>query len=61
MAVVEAESEDVYLYLGGQLVMGEISWEEEEKIFNNIGSDKVYPPNAVPDQVIADLEADLKL
>jgi methylaspartate mutase sigma subunit len=58
---LEAGLEDVYLYLGGQLVIGEIGWDEEEKMFKDMGFDRVYPPNAVPEQVIADLKTDLKL
>jgi len=58
---VEAGLKDVRLYLGGQLVIGEISWEDTEKMFIDMGFDRVYPPNAVPEQVIADLKADLKL
>jgi methylaspartate mutase sigma subunit len=58
---IEAGLPNVLLYLGGQLVIGEMKWEEEEKAFKEMGFDRVYPPNTIPEQVIADLHIDLKL
>ena len=57
---LEAGLTDTRLYLGGQLVIGEMSWQDQEKIFKDMGFDRVYPPDAMPDQVISDLKADLK-
>lgn len=58
---VEAGLKHVRLYLGGQLIIGEMKWEDQERIFKDMGFDRVYSPMAVPEQVIADLKADLKL
>jgi methylaspartate mutase sigma subunit len=58
---IESGLADVRLYLGGQLVIGEMSWREQEKMFENMGFDRVYPPDAIPEQVIADLKTDLNL
>ena len=56
---VEAGLKDILLYLGGKLVVGEPPWEETEKLFKDMGIDRVYPPRALPEPVIADLEADI--
>lgn len=50
---------DLFLYLGGQLVIGVTDWVDVEKIFKDLGFDRVYPSETRPSQVIADLEADL--
>ncbi|MFC1533864.1 methylaspartate mutase subunit S [Thermodesulfobacteriota bacterium] len=50
---------DIFLYLGGQLVIGEATWEETESMFKDMGFNRVYPPNVLPPQVITDLEADI--
>jgi len=56
---VEAGLKDIILYLGGKLVIGEPPWQETEKMFKDLGIDRVYPPGALPEPVIADLEKDL--
>lgn len=57
----EAGLEDVRLYLGGQLVIGESKWEEVERMFREMGFDRVYPPNVQLSQAVEDLETDLGL
>ena len=57
---IEAGLANIRLYLGGQLIIGEMRWEDQEKMFKDMGFDRVYPPEAMPEQVIADLKADLK-
>ena len=54
----EAGLQDIRLYLGGQLVIGESRWEDAERMFKDMGFDRVYPPNAPLDRVIEDLVAD---
>ena len=44
---VEAGLKDILLYLGGNLVVGEPPWEETEKLFKDMGFDRVYPPRAL--------------
>lgn len=56
---IEAGIGDVLLYLGGYLLVGEMTWEDAEKKFKGFGVDKVYPPGTSPSRVIADLEADI--
>ena len=58
---IEAGLADILLYLGGQLVIGRSTWEDVEKLFKDMGFNRVYPPNTLPPQVIADLAADLSL
>lgn len=56
----EAGIEDILLYVGGNLVVGKSDFAEVEKKFLDMGYDKVYAPGTLPEQVIADLKADLK-
>jgi len=56
----EAGLNDILLYLGGQLVIGEQPWEETEKFFKNLGFDRVYPPDVQLTKVIEDLEQDIR-
>ncbi len=57
---VEAGLKDILLYLGGQLTIGDVKWEESEKAFKDIGFDRVYPPDIELATVIRDLEADCR-
>ncbi|HVN94819.1 MAG TPA: methylaspartate mutase subunit S [Syntrophorhabdaceae bacterium] len=56
----EAGLKQILLYLGGQLVIRESSWEDSENAFKEMGFDRVYPPDVKLSQVIADLEADCR-
>jgi methylaspartate mutase sigma subunit len=56
---LEAGLDDIILYLGGYLHVGESPWNEVEKKFNGLGFDRIYQPGTSPTQVIADLEADI--
>ena len=56
----EAGLKGIVLYLGGQLIIGETPWPEVEKMYKDMGFDRVYPADVEIPQVIADLEADLK-
>ena len=55
---IEAGLNDVKLYIGGWLNVGDTSWEETHEQFKDMGFDRVYPPTVMPGEVIADLEAD---
>ena len=57
---IEAGMKDILLYLGGQLIIGEWEWPDVEKMYKDMGFDRVYPPDVDVAQVIKDLEADLK-
>lgn len=56
----EVGLKDVKLYLGGQLIIGEMEWSEVDKMYQGMGFDRVYSADVEISQVIADLEADLK-
>jgi methylaspartate mutase sigma subunit len=55
----KAGLKDVKLYLGGQLIIGEMEWPEIEKLYKGMGFDRVYPADVEISQVITDLETDL--
>jgi methylaspartate mutase sigma subunit len=60
---IEAGLKDVMLYIGGMLVVGEerfeLTWEQVEQMFKDLGFDRVYQPGVLPAPVIADIKADL--
>ena len=56
---VEAGLNDALLYLGGQLLTHDTSWQDIEKMYKGMGFHRVYPSNVELSQVIADLESDL--
>ena len=58
---IEAGLKDIKLYIGGNLVIGKGKWDEVEKIFKDMGFDRVYPPGIKPQQAIEDLKRDLKI
>ncbi len=53
---IEAGMSDILLYLGGMLVVGEarfeMKWEDVEKLFKEMGFDRVYQPGVLPGPVI---------
>jgi methylaspartate mutase sigma subunit len=56
---MEAGLDNIIIYLGGYLLVGEMNWEEVEIKFKNLGIDRVYPPGISPTKVIADLKTDI--
>ena len=60
---LEAGLKDIIIYIGGNLVVGaeRRPWEEVERVYKNMGFDRVYPPNVFPEQVLIDLKHDLGL
>ncbi|MFC1942413.1 methylaspartate mutase subunit S [Chloroflexota bacterium] len=56
---IEAGLKDILIYVGGKLVIGEPPWSETEKVFKDMGIDRVYPPGALPEPVIIDLAKDM--
>jgi len=57
---VEAGLTHVGLYHGAQLIIGDMRWEDQDRLFKEMRVDRVYPHNAIPEQAIADLKANLK-
>lgn len=49
----------VLLYIGGILVTDPEEWVETERVFKEMGFDRVYPPGTKPDVAIEDLRRDL--
>ena len=56
---IEAGLKDIILYLGGQLVIEEQQWVDTERLFLDMGFNRVYRPFTLPKPIIADLKKDL--
>ena len=56
---IEASLDNILLYLGGYLAVGETPWVTTEAEFRRLGIDRVYPSGISLDQVIKDLETDI--
>ena len=39
----EAGLKNILLYLGGQLIIGDMKWEDSVKMFKDMGFNRVYP------------------
>lgn len=57
----EAGLHDILMYCGGNLMVGRQDWVLVERTFLDMGFDRAYPPGTMPDQVIQDLRADLRI
>lgn len=55
----EAGIGDVLLYIGGMLVVGKHDWDQVRGQFEELGFDRAYPPNTLPDVAIDDVRRDL--
>jgi len=59
-ACIEAGIGDILIYAGGQLTIRRPDWEQVRKRFvDELGLDRIYPPNVSPDEPIRDLDADI--
>jgi len=59
-ACVEAGIGDVLIYAGGQLTIRRPEWSEVLRRFvDELGLDRVYPPDVGPETPIRDLESDI--
>ena len=56
---IEAGLDNIIIYLGGYLLVGEMNWEEVEAKFKKLGIDRVYPSGISLTKVIDDLKADI--
>jgi methylaspartate mutase sigma subunit len=56
---IQAGIGDVFLYVGGNLVVGKQDWSKVHAKFAEMGFDRVYPPGTLPDDVLVDLDRDL--
>lgn len=57
---IEAGIGDILIYVGGNVVVGDADWEYVERIFREMGIDRVYPPGVSLDAAIEDLKCDLE-
>jgi methylaspartate mutase sigma subunit len=57
---IEAGLNNILLYIGGHLVIGQIPWADVEKTFKEMGFDSVYPATTLVATIIKDLKADLE-
>ena len=55
----EAGLNKILLYAGGNLVVGKADFPDVEKVFKDMGFNRVYPPGTPPETTIADMKADL--
>lgn len=55
----EAGIGDLLLYVGGNLVVGKTDFTKVKNKFLDMGYDRVYEPGTLPEDVTADLTADL--
>jgi methylaspartate mutase sigma subunit len=55
----EAGLSGILLYLGGQLVVEEQEWPVTEKMFLDMGFNRVYSPSSTPGSIIEDLKQDI--
>ena len=55
----EAGYDDILLYVGGYLVVGDQPWDETEAKFKKMGFDRVFPPGTRPSDVTGLLEQDI--
>ncbi len=55
----EAGLSDILLYVGGNISMGPVPWDEVEEIFRKLRFDRAFPPQSKPDLVIRLLNEDI--
>lgn len=57
--LIEAGLQDVLLYIGGTLAVGESKWEDIEQRFKKLGFTRIAPPYTRPVEVVKWLQEDL--
>ncbi|QWC00715.1 methylaspartate mutase subunit S [Mycoplasmatota bacterium] len=56
---IESGLEDIFLYVGGNIVVGKQDFNETLKRFRDMGFDRVYPPGTSIDMALEDIKEDL--
>lgn len=56
---VEAGLGDILLYIGGILAVGKTDWALIEQQFRDLGFNRAYPPNTLPELAVRDLLEDV--
>lgn len=57
----EAGLKDIFLYVGGNIVVGKQDWNEVHAKFIKMGYNRVYAPGTPIETTIADMKIDLKI
>lgn len=57
----EAGLKDIFLYVGGNIVVGKQDWNEVHEKFIKMGYNRVYAPGTPIETTIADMKIDLKI
>jgi methylaspartate mutase sigma subunit len=56
----ESRLTGIRLYLGGQLLIRGMSWEEVRDLYKGMGFDRVFPPDTKLSEAVADITSDLQ-
>ncbi len=56
---IESGIGNIFLYVGGNIVVGKQDFNQVKKTFKDMGFDRVYPPGTPIDHALADLRQDL--
>ena len=56
---IESGIGNIYLYVGGNIVVGKQDFNQVNKTFKDMGFNRVYPPGIPIDNALADLKEDL--
>lgn len=56
---IESGLQDILLYIGGNLSVGTSEFKITKKIFNDMGFNRVYPPDVKLEDFISDIKNDL--
>lgn len=57
---IEAGLDDILIYVGGNLVVGKHDWPDVERLFQEMGFDRAFPPGTRTNDVIEALAEDFK-
>lgn len=57
----EAGIGDIFLYVGGNIVVGKQEWSDVHETFKSMGFDRVYPPGTPIEHTIVELKEDLNI
>lgn len=56
---VESGIENIFLYVGGNIVVGKQDFDEVKKRFLEMGFNRIYPPGTSIDEALKDIKTDL--
>lgn len=56
---IESGIGDIFLYVGGNIVVGKQDFQQVKNTFYNMGFNRVYPPGTPIDNALADIREDL--